>query len=1230
MRIVLDDGSAIDLGSTETTPTVGIIDYSRRVTDDFGVTTVVERGFARTMSVRLGLPFELADEVQRNLARLRATPAMWVADDRFASLAFRGFYKDFSIDVAMPPLSYCTLTVEGLADGEAFVDPGLDPAPAGLPSTLQLIQPIDVSDAVLAASNMVENDYPRWGSGITYAAGARVIVPAMHRIYESIVDGNVGADPAAGGGKWLDVGPTNRWAMFDRALGSATTSAIGLDVTLNAGAANALALLDVVGAWVRVRTGSYDRTIAVGQGAITFLDLPGGGAPIRVTIDGNGSVSVGTLLVGRLVSLGVTEAGPSAGITDYSRKVVDDFGEVTVVQRAWSKKMAAKALINTAALDVVSNRIAAVRARPSLWIGQSGMDCLTIYGFFKDFTIEVGETVSKLSLSIEGLSQAAKLAPLGTAVNWGDIADPAGTKPHDRADVTADNKAKDTAAVGGRPAQQILEAADQVAPIKLDVSALKEARVASDESLAALRGVVADQDAAQRLADQAAGRLQDTILRSVLESTRTRDVLRDAGIVVDPSDGKVRIFAIDQLRDRTSSVEQTVDAVKGTLTQKASVNYVNERIALAVLDPSQVAELEPLITRMTQAESEIDGLNAQVALRASAAEVTTLAARTRAVEIDVDALQGEITLKASAAVVDQLGLRASEIEQKLVALPDTAGLIVTVGQVRGAVEAGGEGLLRTIAAGETAARYQVSQIAQARQELTTRMDDGFSAAALARTSLSAQIAQANAALVAEAEASATRDGALTRRLDAQGVALGDQTAAIGRLDQARIDAAVGIASSQMTIRQMIGAAGSDADALLRTIAAGEIDGQNRAAQLVEITTQFTTTLIAGQQSEAVARQAMLVRIGGSEAAIVTTSRALADAQKAFISRQDALEAQFTDATTGLAATRARIVALATLQAEQNKVVVGRLDVMDAQLLDPTTGAPVSGATIAADRKAAADANGARVADISRLRADVFDGASGLPAVSGRIDYERELSLGRDNALGIEITELAVEVHDPDTGLAAAFAGMATDRRASVDRDNANAQATETLSAVIYNPETGLAAAFAGLKTDREASVDRDSANTRALEELSAVIHDASTGLPATRASVLLNKQAQVDGDKALAESLQQVTTTQNGHTTTINLLLRTVDGQGGVAKLTIDNNGKIDGFMIDGEKHEFTIATDRLIVGNSKIFEVDTTTGQTVVASLKAGVVTARELAASAVMQTRFRMTTADIIVNFG
>src|SRR3546814_3198817 len=44
----------------------------------------------------------------------------------------------------------------------------------------------------------------------------------------------------------------------------------------------------------------------------------------------------------------------------------------------------------------------------SLWIADEGTDSLTLYGFFKDFSIEVGETVSTLSLSVEGLSKAMR------------------------------------------------------------------------------------------------------------------------------------------------------------------------------------------------------------------------------------------------------------------------------------------------------------------------------------------------------------------------------------------------------------------------------------------------------------------------------------------------------------------------------------------------------------------------------------------------------------------------------------------------------------------------------------------------------------------------------------------------------------------------------------------------------------------------------------------------------
>lgn len=456
MKVTLDNGGTVDLGITEVSPTVGITDYSRRVTDDFGVTTVVRRGFARRMSLRFALDYTAVDAVQAQLADLRATPALWVADDRYRALAIRGIFKDFDIDLAVPPQSYCSLTVDGLAESDVAPDPGGDPAVAGMASTLRLIQPVTINDSVLTASNVPENDAPAWGAGTTYGDAARVI--AGHRVFESLTAGNVGNDPLTTTGKWVEVGPTNRWAAFDQALGTVMAAAAPIVVTLASGTADALALLDVTGVAVRVQANGYDRTQAVAPGALTFTDLPGGA--ITVTIAGPGTVSVGTLLIGRMVALGVTEASPTAGITDYSRKEVDDFGEVTIVQRAWSKRMQARALIRADAVDTVFDRIATLRAVPALWIGDGDSDALTIYGFFKDFSIEIGDTTAKLSLTVEGLSRAAKIEPITAPVSWEEVTDPHGTKPADNADVTGDNTSKDTNAVGGRPALDLLTGVD--------------------------------------------------------------------------------------------------------------------------------------------------------------------------------------------------------------------------------------------------------------------------------------------------------------------------------------------------------------------------------------------------------------------------------------------------------------------------------------------------------------------------------------------------------------------------------------------------------------------------------------------------------------------------------------------------------------------------------------------------------------------------------------------------
>lgn len=449
-------GVALDIGATEASPTISLTDYSRRQTDDFGVTTVVERAWAKRISFRTRLDSGRVDPVQQQMAELRAKPVLWIGDDGQGALTLYGTYKDFAVDLQLGSASFASLTIEGLPSATGNLS-AIDPAPDGT-SDLRVLRPMTVDDAALVASNVPETEHAQWAAGTNYGAGIKVIW--LHRIYESLAAGNVGNNPAQATGKWLDIGPSNRWAMFDQALGSKTASAGSIAVTIKAsGAISGLAALDVAGAAVRVQAPGYDQTRAIGGGAqptLAFLDLAvATGADITVTI--TGAASIGTLLLGGLEPLGVTENTPTVSIADFSRKETDDFGNSSFVERAWAKRMAVRSLIATDAADAQVRRLASLRAIPALWIAHDGFDSLMIYGFFRDASVDIGAAVSQCAFTVEGLSTASGIS---RGLGWADIIDndPTHPKPQDGATVGA--PAGTT--VGGKPAEDVAGAVDQV------------------------------------------------------------------------------------------------------------------------------------------------------------------------------------------------------------------------------------------------------------------------------------------------------------------------------------------------------------------------------------------------------------------------------------------------------------------------------------------------------------------------------------------------------------------------------------------------------------------------------------------------------------------------------------------------------------------------------------------------------------------------------------------------
>jgi len=93
---------------------VGIQDYSRKETNDFGDTVLIQRAFAKRANFNLLINKNETDTLQNVLSRIRAVPVLWIASSDHESTTVFGFYKNFDILISYPLHSECELEIEGL------------------------------------------------------------------------------------------------------------------------------------------------------------------------------------------------------------------------------------------------------------------------------------------------------------------------------------------------------------------------------------------------------------------------------------------------------------------------------------------------------------------------------------------------------------------------------------------------------------------------------------------------------------------------------------------------------------------------------------------------------------------------------------------------------------------------------------------------------------------------------------------------------------------------------------------------------------------------------------------------------------------------------------------------------------------------------------------------------------------------------------------------------------
>ena len=111
-------GSITKLGNTNYGASSGIIDYSKKETDEFGAITLVERPYSKRLTASVNVENFNLNKVQQLLYSIRAKPCVWIASDNpiyEEALVVYGFYRDFNTNIGYPSYCLCSLEIESLS-----------------------------------------------------------------------------------------------------------------------------------------------------------------------------------------------------------------------------------------------------------------------------------------------------------------------------------------------------------------------------------------------------------------------------------------------------------------------------------------------------------------------------------------------------------------------------------------------------------------------------------------------------------------------------------------------------------------------------------------------------------------------------------------------------------------------------------------------------------------------------------------------------------------------------------------------------------------------------------------------------------------------------------------------------------------------------------------------------------------------------------------------------------
>lgn len=343
-------------------------------------------------------------------------------------------------------------------------------------SDFRIVGPIPITDAILTSSSIPEVSVTVWASGTTYASGNRAGVAGTKNsqvVYESVQNGNTNHTPAssptwwkavgtvyftyAGGSTyalgdivtdvtshtlyesqaagntghaltdtayWLPIGNTNRWAMFDKAVQTQTTSPSAFTMTLTPDTVvNTLVALNVQAQSIRVvqAASGYDKTQPLTSHNVlnwydywyqsllmktdtAFDDIPPYIAPIEITLTPSaGAAAVGVMVLSKYNKIGLTRWDFTGGVLSYST-TTETKGVIRMVKRPSAKKLNFEVFIDIGYADEAYRLLTKWTDTEIVIIGTTDYPMAIAYGYLGQWQVPVSINCKPASIEFRGLT----------------------------------------------------------------------------------------------------------------------------------------------------------------------------------------------------------------------------------------------------------------------------------------------------------------------------------------------------------------------------------------------------------------------------------------------------------------------------------------------------------------------------------------------------------------------------------------------------------------------------------------------------------------------------------------------------------------------------------------------------------------------------------------------------------------------------------------------------------